>query len=52
MNALDPTIAEFRERLNHQRTEKRRRLNAMNCKPENSGFVAGFGMPVRFVPRF
>ena len=29
MNALDPTVAEFRERLNHQRTEKRRRLNAM-----------------------
>ena len=29
MNALDPTVAEFRERLKHQRTEKRRRLNAM-----------------------
>jgi hypothetical protein len=36
MNALDPTVAEFRERLKHQRTEKRRRPNAMNCKPENS----------------
>jgi hypothetical protein len=33
MNALDPTVAEFRERLKHQRTEKKRRLNAMNCKP-------------------
>jgi hypothetical protein len=29
MNALDPTVAEFRESLKHQRTEKRRRLNAM-----------------------
>ena len=29
MNALDPTVAEFRERLKHERTEKRRRLNAM-----------------------
>ena len=29
MNALDPTVAEFRERLKHQRREKRRRLNAM-----------------------
>jgi hypothetical protein len=52
MNALDPTVAEFRERLKHQRTEKKRRLNAMNCKPENSRFLARFGMPVRFLPRF
>jgi len=29
MNALDPTVAEFRERLKHSRTEKSRRLNAM-----------------------
>ena len=29
MNALDPTVAEFRERLKYQRTEKRRRPNAM-----------------------
>jgi hypothetical protein len=28
MNALDPSVAEFRERLKHSRTEKRR-LNAM-----------------------
>ena len=33
MNALDPTVAEFRERLNHQRTEKKRCLNAMNASP-------------------
>jgi hypothetical protein len=26
MNALDPTVAEFRERLKHQRTKKSRRL--------------------------
>jgi hypothetical protein len=36
MNALDPTVAEFRERLKHQRTEKKRRLNAMNCKPNRA----------------
>src|SRR5258707_2991157 len=29
MNALDPAVAEFRERLTHQSTEKKRRLNAM-----------------------
>jgi len=52
MNALDPTLPEFRERLKHQRTEKNRCLNAMNCKRENSRFLAGFGMPVRFLPRF
>ena len=48
MNALDPTVAKFRERLTHQSTEKKRRVYAMNCKPENSRFLAGFGMPVRF----
>jgi len=42
MNALDPTVAEFRERLKHQRTEKKRRLNAMNCKPENSRVLGRF----------
>ena len=36
MNALYPTVAEFRERLKHQRTEKKRRLNAMNCKPNRA----------------
>ena len=45
-------VAEFRERLKHQSTEKKRRLYAMNCKPENSRFLAGFGMPVRFLPHF
>jgi hypothetical protein len=48
MNALDPAVAEFRERLTHQSTEKKRRLYAMNCKPENSRFLAALNMPVRF----